>query len=199
MVGFYFKEFCVIIWAVLIHFYPHSLAGSTPTIKGGTAVKKTLHLLWFLWWSAKWYYTTSIPIPRTVTQRELARPIAKKLLLKYARIVWRMRKLQKLSWSVLDYASKLPSSECAEQWPPERLSRFERGHKRYERKTERARRKHASFRKFLEELFLLDPEWDADPERFLKSIEKSRQRTEHTHAHTHAHHTHHHPPPALRT
>jgi hypothetical protein len=135
-----------------------------------------------------------MPIPRTVTQRELARPIAKKLLLKYAHSVRRARIFQKLSWSVLDYASKLPSSECVEQWSPKRLRHYERSHKRYERANERARRKYTSFRKFLGELFLLVPEWDADPERFFKSNERPKQRTEYAQTHKPQHQS----SPALR-
>jgi hypothetical protein len=127
------------------------------------------HWLWFMWWAAKWYYITSIPIPRTVTQRTQARPLAKKLLLKSARNVWRQRLFQQVAWKILDHASKLPEEEFEELWPPERLRRHERNHKRCEEITESARRRYASLRTFLDEIKMLDPEWDADPERFLQN------------------------------
>ena len=130
--------------------------------------KALQHWLWFMWWAAKWYYVTSIPIPRTVTQRTQARPLAKKLLLKLARDVWRERLYQRVAWATLDHASKLPAAEFVELWPTERLRRHERNHKRRERITEDARRRYASLRMFLEEIRMLDPDWDADPERFLQ-------------------------------
>ena len=142
-------------------------------------LKAIKHWLWFMWWAAKWYYITSIPIPRTVTQRTQARPLAKKLLLKFARAVWRARLFQQVAWAILDHASRLPTAEYIELWPPKRLRRHEKNHKRRERITERARKRFISFKMFLKEVKMLDPEWDIDPERFLqKNPDSHRPETE---------------------
>lgn len=135
------------------------------------SLAKFRYYAWLLWWSAKWYYLVSIPIPCTVTNRKRARSAAKELLLDTARHIRTARKIQRITFAALLCAVKLPTKEFDECWPPKRLRRYEKRHRQQEMLATRLVRHFKELRKFLTVINAIDPRWNPNPEIFLREYE----------------------------